>query len=269
LNLSVSPGARREFWDIASHPGRARSGLAARFIEFLKRAMLHNSSLSRPEDVAWFLASYARDARSRIEDVDVSTLDAFRAALEDALGMKFEGPDGENLFRSSFIQTLFYGVFSAWVLWAHEPDQTDKSANFDWKQAGWWLHVPMIRVLYEEVSGPLKLRSLDLVEPLDWTAEVLNRVDRETFFASFDLGETVQYFYEPFLEQFDPILRKRYGVWYTPPEVVKYMVARVDTVLREELAIADGLADDRVLVLDLVAGQGRILSRCYARLLKR
>ncbi len=252
-------GSEKEFWDLAGHPGRTRSGVASRFMEFLKRVILHRAPLSKPEDVAWFLASYARDARSRIEDVDVSTLDAFRAALEEALGMKFEGPDGENLFRSSFIQTLFYGVFSAWVLWAHEPDQTDKSANFDWKRAGWWLHVPMIRVLYEEVSGPLKLRSLDLVEPLDWTAEVLNRVDRDTFFATFDQGEAVQYFYEPFLQQFDPNLRKRYGVWYTPPEIVKYMVARVDRVLREELGIGDGLADSRVLVLDPCCGTGAYL----------
>ena len=36
------------------------------------------------------------------------------------------------------------------------------------------------------------------------------------------------YFYEPFLEAFDADLRKELGVWYTPAEVVRYMVARVD-----------------------------------------
>ena len=50
----------------------------------------------------------------------------------------------------------------------------------------------------------------------------------------------MQYFYEPFLEAYDPELRKELGVWYTPPEVVDYMVARVDTVLREELDLPDG-----------------------------
>ena len=39
----------------------------------------------------------------------------------------------------------------------------------------------------------------------------------------------MSYFYEPFLESFDPDLRKQLGVWYTPPEVVRYMVARVST----------------------------------------
>ena len=69
----------------------------------------------------------------------------------------------------------------------------------------------------------------------------------------------MQYFYEPFLEAFDPELRKELGVWYTPPEIVKYMVARVDTVLREELDIADGLADPRVVVLDPCCGTGAYL----------
>jgi len=40
-------------------------------------------------------------------------------------------------------------------------------------------------------------------------------------------GTAVQYFYEPFLEAVDPDLRRQLGVWYTPPEVVEYMVACV------------------------------------------
>src|ERR1700736_789639 len=38
--------------------------------------------------------------------------------LETALGIKFEGSKGEHFFRSTLVQTLFYGVFSAWVIWA-------------------------------------------------------------------------------------------------------------------------------------------------------
>jgi hypothetical protein len=75
----------------------------------------------------------------------------------------------------------------------------------------------------------------------DWTVAVLNRVDRPSFFSQFDEGHTVQYFYEPFLKAFDPQLRKDLGIWFTPPEIVHYMVVRVDTVLRQEFKIADGL----------------------------
>lgn len=69
---------------------------------------------------------------------------------------------------------------------------------------------------------------------LDWTTDVLNRVDRAVFFANFEEGHAVQYFYEPFLQAFDPILRKQLGVWCTPTKIVKYLVERVDSVLSEE-----------------------------------
>jgi predicted helicase len=71
--------------------------------------------------------------------------------------------------------------------------------------------------------------------------------------------DAIQYFYEPFLEAFDPQLRRQLGVWYTPREVVQYMVARVDAALKDELGIADGLADPNVYVLDPCCGTGAYL----------
>jgi len=94
---------------------------------------------------------------------------------------------------------------------------------------------------------------------LDLTEGALNRVERGEFFARFQEKQAVQYFYEPFLEAFDPELRKELGVWYTPLEVVKYMVARVDHVLREDLRLEDGFADPRVYVLDAACGTGAYL----------
>jgi predicted helicase len=101
---------------------------------------------------------------------------------------------------------------------------------------------------------------------LDWAGAALNRVDRPSFFQKFDQGLAVQYFYEPFLEAFDPELRRELGVWYTPPEIVNYMVARVDRVLRDELGIADGLADRNVYVLDPCCGTGTYLSAVLHRI---
>ena len=76
----------------------------------------------------------------------------------------------------------------------------------------------------------------------------------------------MQYFYEPFLEAFDPELRKQLGVWYTPPEIVKYMVERVDTVLRQELGLPLGLADKNVYVLDPCCGTGSYLVEVLDRI---
>jgi len=257
--------SEKAFWAAARHPRALAEKVGARFEEYLLRVMRHAAQLAAPEDVAWFLASYARDARARIEHVELPALATVRTALEEALGLKFEGEKGEHFFRSSLVQTLFYGVFSAWVLWAKQSPPTSK-ARFDWYTTARYLRVPMISKLFHLVADPLELEALKLTEVLDWAGLVLNRVDRLSFFDKFQESHAVQYFYEPFLEAFDPELRKELGVWYTPPEVVKYMVERVDAVLRHELGLPLGLADKKVYVLDPCCGTGSYLVEVLDRI---
>lgn len=247
-----------DFWSKINQPRAFADEHGQRFIEYLRRVMLHGAPLSNPEDLAWLLASYARDARMRIEDIQLHALTTVRRALEDALGLTFEGERGNHFFRSTLVQTLFYGIFSAWVLW-HNEFTPGKHDEFQWRNTTWILHVPMIRALFEQIATPSRLGALNLVEVLDWAGAALNRVDRAAFFERFEQGNAVQYFYEPFLEAFDPQLRKDLGIWYTPHEVVQYMVARVDRVLREELDLPDGLADSSVYVLDPATGTGSYL----------
>src|SRR5207244_3318981 len=133
------------------------------------------------------------------------------------------------------------------------------SGRFQWRTAVWELRVPMISVLFTQLATPANVRQLDLEEVLDWTENVLNRVARAEFFARFAEEHAVQYFYEPFLQAFDPELRKELGVWYTPEEIDRYMVERIDRVLREELNLPDGLADESVYILDPACGTGAYL----------
>ncbi|MCY4331038.1 MAG: N-6 DNA methylase [Cyanobacteria bacterium MAG CAR1_bin_15] len=241
------------FWSMAAHPATTARQQGAYFREFLQRVMMHAAPLARSEDIAWLLASYARDALTTLEEKEGATLAPLRTVLETALGMKFQDEKGEHFFHSTLVQTLFYGIFSAWVIWVKQDTSNSK---FDWKSAGYTMTVPMIRSLFEEVAKPSRLEPLDLMDILDRTGEALNRIDRTAFFKTFDSGEAVQHFYEPFLEVFDPELRKTMGVWYTPREIVRYMVERVDRILRSELNIADGLADENVYVLDPCCGTG-------------
>ena len=76
-----------------------------------------------------------------------------RSALEEALGVRFEGDKGERFFHSTLVQTLFYGVFAAWVLWARGqrsdvgPLFEDAPAlhQFRWRMAAWHLQAPVLR----------------------------------------------------------------------------------------------------------------------------
>ena len=252
--------SEKAFWK--ADPVKLAAEYGDTLLDFLKRVLLRPAPVASPKDVAWFLASYAREAKARVERAsNFHALDGVRNAMEQALGVSFadhHDPDkGGRFFRSTLVQTLFYGVFSAWVLW-HKSGPRPGSA-FDWEKASGHLRVPVIRKLFRELTDPEQLKDFRLDEVLGWAADVLNRVDRTAFFETFNDSEAVQYFYEPFLEQFDPELRKQLGVWYTPPEVVKYMVNRVDQVLRDDLGIEDGLAAENVTILDPCCGTGAYL----------
>lgn len=247
------------FWALANHPAKAQTDQGEAFEDFLARVLQHNAPLADPKDLAALLASYAREARHRIMaagDVAIAPLNALKASLEKALGLTFEGDKGEQFFRSTLVQTLFYGMFAAWVL-QHESDAPPE--KFDWKTAAYSLHVPMVSALFEQLTLPSKLKPLNLAEVLDWASDALNRVDKAAFFSKFEADRAVQYFYEPFLEAFDPDLRRELGVWYTPEEIVRYQVARVDELLQTELGLPDGLADPNVVVLDPCCGTGAYL----------
>ncbi len=245
------------FWALHLDPVAVAEKSAA-FEEYLRRMLAADAPVTSPEGLASYLAAHARIARERVELAgELPKLRTLRDAFEGALGLRFEGKQGQDFFHSALVQTLFYGVFAAWVAWTDcQPDTNDK--RFEWRMAQWTLNVPMVRALFEQLATPQHLPA-GLDEILDWTDDVFARVDREAFFARFERRDAVRYFYEPFLEAYDPDLRRQLGVWYTPPEVVRYMVGRVHEALKRDLDLPLGLADDCVHVLDPCTGTGSFL----------
>ena len=211
-----------DFWRRVDRPRAFARAVGAGLGEYLVRALSHRATLTEPKDLAWLLASYARDGLSRVTAASNTTsLATVRSALEEALGIRFEGELGERFFRSTLIQMLFYGVFSAWVLWSRQEEMQhgplfeghySQQQRFRWREAVWHLRAPVLRALFGQLADPGRLRPLGLVEVLDWTSAALGRVDRAAFRSRFKEGEAVPYFYEPFLEAFDPALRRQLGV---------------------------------------------------------
>jgi Type ISP C-terminal specificity domain/N-6 DNA Methylase len=250
-----------KFWKL--DPQTFAKNRGEEFSEFLKRCLLSGAPLNSPQDVAAFLASYAREARLRLERIDIDALLPLKSALENVLGVTFEAADsklsvkeqqerGDRFFRATLVQTLFYGLFSAWL--SHVEERPGEP--FNWKEAQWSLHVPAVSILFQQLMQPSRLQPLDLRELIELAARTLNRVQTKAFFEKWEGALAVQYFYEPFLEKFDPVLRKELGVYYTPPEIVKYMVERVHRVLQSELNRPLGLADPDVVILDPCCGTG-------------
>lgn len=87
------------------------------------------------------------------------------SGMEEALGIRFEGERGERFFRSTLIQTLFYGIFSVWVLWSrHERKKIGPlfeghydPRRFRWREEVWHLfdatYAPAKAKVRERVLG--------------------------------------------------------------------------------------------------------------------
>jgi hypothetical protein len=99
----------QDFWRRAAQPRRLAEEQGESFEGFLKRVMLYQASLATPRDLAWFLASYAREAKFRIARGELPALAGIRDAMEEALGLKFEGAPRQPL--------LPLGAHSDVVLW--------------------------------------------------------------------------------------------------------------------------------------------------------
>jgi len=170
-------------------------------------------------------------------------------------------------FADTFSQNLIYGLFLA-KLNADTTAITLQnaelfiSANFELiRELVEFLKVLQrkeyadIRWVVEEILTILNTMNLrDIKIALSFTRE---DGDSDDPYAAKD---PYVYFYEDFLAAYDKALRKAKGVYYTPPQVVNFIVRAVDDTLHETFGLPDGLADhERVTVLDFATGTGTFL----------
>jgi hypothetical protein len=264
-----------EFWPSSNAMLDTRDvsiGAINDFLEIVETAATRYAAIAEPESLAKVLARQARQAKQELPTEFSQAIAGLAEDFGKALGITFEGPEGEEFFRSSLVQTIFYGLFAGWTIWV----RTLREKPFQWEDLGDYLKIPFLGELFYEFRHPRRIQELGLKKHLDLATETLSRVDIPAFFSRFrpptldappDTSAAIIYFYEPFLEAFDPELRKELGVWYTPVEVVRYQVRKVDRLLREQLGCDRGFADERVVALDPCCGTGAYLLeiiRCIA-----
>jgi len=286
--VSVAPANRRvsdviELWPTV---GGFRSGSriaderGQELTSLLEDVLTRHTPVASPETLARVLARQARRASASLPAQFSTAVGALREDFASALGISFDGSDGEHFFRSSLIQTVYYGIFAGWLLHSSEWHAIPAEA-YDWRRTGDYLRIPFLADLFHEFLMPGRMRELGLREHLETAAATLDRVHKEEFFRRLEpttasgggesFSSAIVYFYEPFLAAFDPALRDELGVWYTPPDIVRYQVRRVDQLLRNELGCPRGLADENVVVMDPACGTGAYLIetlRCIADTLR-
>ncbi|MEU8638347.1 type ISP restriction/modification enzyme [Amycolatopsis sp. NPDC048633] len=77
--------------------------------------------------------------------------------------------------------------------------------------------------------------------------------------------DTYAMLYERFLTAYDPALRRKSGVYYTPASLVSFMTRFVDDVLRSRLDRSLGFANRDVIVVDPAMGTGSFLAEVVDR----
>lgn len=143
-------------------------------------------------------------------------------------------------FADVYAQTIAYGMFAARL---HDPS----IETFSRQEAAELIprSNPFLRRLFGYIAGP------DIDDRIKWVVENLAEIFLacnvsdilKNYGKATKMEDPIIHFYETFLSEYDPKLRKSRGVWYTPQPVVEFIVRAVDDILKTEFDLSQGLAD--------------------------
>ncbi len=157
-------------------------------------------------------------------------------------------------FADIYAQTIAYGMFAARL---HD----DTPEDFSREEAARLIPKtnPFLRQIFNNLAGN------DLDERIAWVVDDLVTVFQATnlqkIMASYSRDklhhDPMIHFYEDFLSEYNPKLRKSKGVWYTPQPVVGFIVRAVDEILQKEFGLPEGLADYSMIEREVAVEQSR------------
>ena len=203
----------------------------------LANALAKRTRFLRDEIIAIELAEEARQGKK----VLLSFYESFKKLLINNLSIE--------QFADLYAQTLTYGIFAA---------RTRSEGEFNRE------------LIYKYIPGTLGIlksifRFISLEDPpkalevlIDDIAEILCVTDIQKilhrFYTDGKSSDPIIHFYETFLSEYDPKLREKRGVYYTPEPVVRYIVRSIHSILKSHFGKEDGLASVGVTILDPAAG---------------
>lgn len=155
----------------------------------------------------------------------------------------------EQSFADLYSQTITYGLFAA---------RTRSDNSFNRELA--FKYIPntigILRDVFRFISLEEPPKPLQII--VDDIAEVLNVTDvnkiLQDYYREGKGKDPIIHFYETFLTAYDPSIRDKRGVYYTPEPVVSYIVSSIHQILKTHFDIADGLAGENVTLLDPAGG---------------
>ena len=155
----------------------------------------------------------------------------------------------EKQFADLYAQTITYGLFAA---------RTRADGEFNRKLAFDFIPhtIGILRDVFRFISLEEPPKSLQII--VDDIAEILNVADANKILHEYQRTgkgrDPIIHFYETFLATYDPAIRERRGVYYTPEAVVGYIARSIHAILKSHFDLSDGLASEDVKLLDPAGG---------------
>ena len=203
----------------------------------LARELAKRTRFLRDEIIAIELAEEERQGRQ----VLLGFYESFKRLLINKLT--------HEQFADLYAQTLTYGIFAA---------RTKSEGDFNRELI--YKYIPntlgVLKSIFKFISYDDPPKALEVL--IDDIAEILCVTDiKKILHAYYKEGkgsDPIIHFYETFLSEYDPSLREKRGVYYTPEPVVRYIVKSTHSILKSQFNLKDGLADSAVTLLDPAAG---------------
>lgn len=183
----------------------------------------------------------------------------------------------EYAFADMYAQTLVYGLFTARFFDVSSETFSRQEARDLIPKSN-----PLLRDFFNHIAGSDFDERIEYI--VDELCEVFSHANVKELMKEYTRislwGETksgqdpIIHFYEDFLKEYDPDLRRKMGAYYTPLPVVQFIIRSVDNFLKKEFGLIKGLADTtksldgvhKVHILDPAVGTGTFISKIIGKI---
>ncbi len=215
-------------------------------------------SIKSGKRLAQIMGGKARRIRDNVseyltsDDIDSTELSRIYEMMTKLLVHDLE----PKKFADMYAQTLVYGLFVA-RYGDDTPDSFTRSEARDLVPK----NNPFLRHFFDHIVGPnFDTRLGYIVDELceifsvSNVQEIVHKHLRIQDITNDD-KDPIIHFYEDFLQEYDPKIRKDMGAYYTPTPVVKFIIRHVDKILKEDFGITKGLASIETFTKKVNIGQ--------------
>ncbi|SET48863.1 N-6 DNA Methylase [Oceanobacillus limi] len=244
------------------------------FLQLIRGFLVSFARIDTPEELAKGMATYGIYIKRELQQLlkqSKKNVNSLRQQLEGFRLILLEELTEDQL-SDMYAQTICYGLFAARisipekdVLTRHNSSDVIPKTN------------PFLRKMFNQIVGP-ELHD-NIIWIVDDLVKLLNSTDINKVLISSN-EDPIVHFYETFLSYYDASIKTLRGVYFTPKQVVSYMVKSVDTILKNNFKLEDGLADSslitnkndkklhRVQILDPATGTGTFLNEIINEIYK-